>query len=319
VLSRAKSFVSAFAKLIRAEDVIVLAVGLALVLFAGVSAVLGGIRINEDDWGALTFVLAPACLMVFALALRYAVRGGDFLSVGLGPLGRVLRDWSPFFFFLVIYGAFSGRLWMRLLPGDRDAELLALDRAAFGETPSVLLQDLLTPVWTDLLAAAYFLHLVLPPLVALVWYLRSRSVFREFLLSVMTASLLAMAGYMAVPAVGPGYAYRELYAGQLQGMVLSRPVAAFMDLARAPRDAFPSLHVGLSGIVLFYAWRLGRKWGLALTPLVLGNWAATILLRYHYLVDVGAGLVVTALAVLSAKSVLRAERWLRSERTPTQK
>src|SRR5260221_4443157 len=85
-----------------------------------------------------------------------------------------------------------------------------------------------------------------------------------------------------------------------------------MGLVRAPRDVFPSLHVGLSAVVLWYAWKHGKTAFLLLLPFVAGNWISTLYLRYHYLIDVLVGFVVAFLGVLLARAALRLERRLQT-------
>lgn len=196
------------------------------------------------------------------------------------------------------------------MPRDRDAQLLAWDRRFFGETPSVPLERLLAPLLTDILTAAYFLHLVLPPVLAWLWYRKDRAVFREFLLAVLISAFLGSIGYMIVPAVGPGIAFPKLFERGLQGE-LYRPITTLLEAARAPRDVFPSLHVGVSSIVLFYGARRSRSLFWILLPLVLLNWLSTLYLRYHYLVDVFAGWIVAAGSIALAGWLLRAEARIR--------
>jgi membrane-associated phospholipid phosphatase len=81
-----------------------------------------------------------------------------------------------------------------------------------------------------------------------------------------------------------------------------------MDAARAPRDVFPSLHVAISALVWWYGARLGRFWFWGLSLPVFANWISTLYLRYHYLVDVLAGWVVAALAILLSAWLLRLQR-----------
>jgi membrane-associated phospholipid phosphatase len=83
---------------------------------------------------------------------------------------------------------------------------------------------------------------------------------------------------------------------------------------------FPSLHVGLSSLVLWYGYRLSRRWFWILLLPVVANWVSTVYLRYHYLVDVFAGWVVAAVAIWIAGLLLVLEsRWkparLEGERT----
>ena len=294
--------------LVRVEDILSAGFALALVAFAGARSALQSLRLDQDKYWDLSFILAPAAFLILLASVRYAfARDGVALGQPVREIGGVIREWLPFLLFLLAYETFQSRVWTLLMPRDRDAQLLAWDRRLFGETPALPMEKLVTPALTDVMVAAYFLHLVLPPVLAVAWYMRRRAIFREFLLAVLIAGLLASIGYLAVPAVGPGIAFAPLFGVGLRG-TLYRPIIEFLDAARAPRDVFPSLHVAVSTIVLYYGGLRSRAWFAVLAPLVVLNWFSTIYLRYHYLVDVLAGWATAAAACGIARLLLQAEQ-----------
>jgi membrane-associated phospholipid phosphatase len=69
-----------------------------------------------------------------------------------------------------------------------------------------------------------------------------------------------------------------------------------MNYARIRRDVFPSMHVAISFVVWLYAYRSSKKLFWILSPLILSLWFSTVYLRYHYLVDVLAGLVLAPIS-----------------------
>jgi membrane-associated phospholipid phosphatase len=293
---------------LRVEDVLTLAVIGGMLLFAHTRAALAHITIAESDWWELSFIFLPAALLVFAASWQFAFGSvRPALDSTLRRIGTIARDWLPFGIFLIVYESFRSHLWQSLLGPDRDAMLLALDRRLFGETPAVTLQRLITPWLTDTLVIAYFLHLVLPAILAVSLYRQGLGKFRAFLLAVFLAGAIGSTGYLLVPATGPAVAFPELFTVPLSGRV-EGTLLGLIDAARAPRDVFPSLHVGISAITLWYARKNGRRWLWCFLPLVLGNWLATVYLRYHYLVDVFAGWLCAVLAIALAELALRWER-----------
>jgi membrane-associated phospholipid phosphatase len=296
---------------VRVEDLLAAGFGLALAGIAGAGALVRGLHLDEGTYWELTFILAPLALLVFLASLRYAIAGtAPVLNTSLREIGSAFRDWLPFLFFLMFYGTFHARVWLVLNPHDLDAALLALDVRLFGQTPAVLLDRFVSRPITDVLSVAYVSHLILPPLLAFAWYLRNRRVFREFLLAVLLSGLLGAIGYLLVPAVGPAIAFPHLFRHELQGLFFG-PISDVLDKVRVPRDVFPSLHVGVSTVVLYYVARLDRWWLAAFLPLILGNWVSTVYLRFHYLVDVFAGWAVAALAIVLAIHLLKLEQRLR--------
>jgi membrane-associated phospholipid phosphatase len=75
------------------------------------------------------------------------------------------------------------------------------------------------------------------------------------------------------------------------------------DRGGARGGAFPSAHTSVACIVWLVAWTRDRHLAYWLTPLVGGILVATIYGRFHYVLDVVAG-------VLLAVTVFGVHRWL---------
>jgi membrane-associated phospholipid phosphatase len=122
----------------------------------------------------------------------------------------------------------------------------------------------------------------------------------------MVVTFLGLLGYILVPAIGPMYTLRDLYTVPLRGPIsLINQQLEFMDLARIHRDVFPSMHVAISFLVWLYALRNSRSLFWVVSPLVLSLWVSTIYLRYHYLIDVVAGLFLAPASFLLANWLFR--------------
>lgn len=306
-----------FAFELRAEDVLNVLAAFALAVFAGSVMRHRHLGIDEDSFWDIAYILIPVACLVFAASCRYAFRPlhGDGIANVSSEWWRILRDWSPFLFFSMLYSMFRLDIWGVIAPVDKDALLLRWDRALFGETPAVLLERFNTPWLTSSMSFAYALHVVLPPLFALLWYWRDLFTFRWLLLSIFISGIIGANGYVLMPAVGPEFAFPSLFHGTLGGGAF-RNAVALLDAARAMRDAFPSLHVAISSIVLWFAWKRGRGVFAVILPLVLANWLSTMYLRYHYLVDVIAGWATAAASIALARGVLEIETRIRQRAAP---
>lgn len=300
---------------LRVEDALTAFVAVVFLAWAGIGGALASLHFGEEQLWIFSFILLPVSILVFLASLRYAL-GQPGTSAGrfLGESAAVIRDWMPFALFLLFYTTFHAQLWLAIEPHDRDGALLAIDRRILGETPSVWMQSWASGQLTNVLAFCYFMHLVLPPIVAALWYRRDVRVFREFLLSILVAGIIGSIGYLLVPAIGPGLAYPQLFTRTLNGS-LYHPLIDAIDRVRAPRDVFPSLHVAVSGLVLWYGARRGKLAFVILLPLVIGNWVSTMYLRYHYAVDVVAGALLVPLSVFVTQKLLAAEARARRSQT----
>jgi hypothetical protein len=195
-----------------------------------------------------------------------------------------------------------GRITPALGSISRDPLLLAWDRSVFGETPAVACQRIATRPLTEVLSLCYLFYLVYllivvghGVLVPDVTCRLSRGLFIGF--------ALGFVGYLLVPALGPARTYPELFAGALAGGPFTRLNAAVVSAGSSGYDTFPSLHVLVTLILLNHdAQHERRRFWLALTPSV-GLFFSTIYLRYHYAVDVLAGVL---LFLVMRQTVLKA-------------
>jgi hypothetical protein len=102
-------------------------------------------------------------------------------------------------------------------------------------------------------------------------------------------------GYVLVPAAGPFFDWPLSGAGTHLYVVLQ----SFASQIVTGVDVFPSLHVAASCYVLAWLiWRWRRAW-LPCALWACGIALATVGLRYHYLIDVLAGLVLTGSVLIA--------------------
>jgi membrane-associated phospholipid phosphatase len=260
-------------------------------------------------------IIIPAVTLLLAKELVHYFMAGqpglearsegpwDFVQ----PFWGIIRDWFPFLIILLMYYSLWGDATLLMVTHDRDPALIALDQRLFGFQASLAMQRIITPGLTAWMAFAYFFHIINIPVVACFLYIRrDRARFREMMSGLMVVSFLGLMGYLLVPAIGPMYTLRDQYTVPLRQSlwVFDRQVD-FMDFARIRRDVFPSLHVAISFVVWLYAYRNSRKLFWILSPFVLSLWVSTLYLRYHYLIDVVAGLAMAPLSYWLANGLFR--------------
>ena len=257
---------------------------------------------------AVTVLLAKEFIHYFVIGAR--AREGDSaagLRDFIRPYWEIVRDWFPFLIILLMYYSLWGDATHLLVTHDMDDVLIAWDQRLFGMQASVALQSWIIPPLTAWMEFAYFFHIINIPLVACFVYLRrSRARFREMMTGVVVVTFFGLIGYLLVPAIGPLYTLRNQYSVPLTVPldIVNRQIE-FMDFARIRRDVFPSLHVGISFVVWLYAFRNSRKLFWILSPLIISLFASTVYLRYHYLVDVVAGLILAPCCFLLANTMFK--------------
>jgi membrane-associated phospholipid phosphatase len=192
-------------------------------------------------------------------------------------------------------------------PWSMDANIYAFDLRVFGVEPSVFFDRFVNQTTTEWFAFFYFLYfgVLSVHVVPVLFWLRDEKVLARFgtgfLLIFITAHLL----YMVVPGFGPYSYLRDVFQHELHGPTFWPLVRETVDAGGAQKDIFPSLHTAVPTFIAILSFRHRRSmpfkytWGLmafVATQIII----ATLFLRWHYLVDVIAGLILaTTVAFLS--------------------
>jgi membrane-associated phospholipid phosphatase len=182
-----------------------------------------------------------------------------------------------------------------------DTVLFSIDTALFGGTASLWAERFISPALTDLLSLCYLFFWPLLSFSLLryfFWQKERRPAFYEGLFTVYGVGFL---GYLLVPAAGPYLAFPDLFPVFLDGGLITRINRAVVLAGSSRVDVFPSLHCAVSAYILGFSYRHSRRelWWLLLP--VVGLWASTLYLRYHYLVDVTCGFLLAWLGLAIAR------------------
>jgi membrane-associated phospholipid phosphatase len=211
---------------------------------------------------------------------------------------RVICDFSPLFFIIFIF-EMLGWITPYVRP-DIDDLLIRIDLAIFGVHPTVWLERFFTPWAADLLALAYVSYYFMPLILIIILYVRGRK--EEFSLTVTTLLLgyyLCFTAYIALPAVGPRFTLASMQHVPLHGGAISTWVLNTLNaLEGNQRDCFPSGHTQTVLITLWFAFKYKRPLFWVYLPITAALILSTVYLRYHYVIDVIAGIVYAGITVL---------------------
>ena len=184
-------------------------------------------------------------------------------------------------------------------PRDLDPLLAKADFILCGGVnPTVWVERWMHPWLTEYLQIVYSSFYFLPfILCVLLWSSREYGSFQNVVTGIVAAFYLSYLGYFAFPALGPRFELAPLQQNELQGIYLAEWLRSCLDrLELIQRDAFPSAHTAVSLMVLYYVRQYRPKLFLPCLVVVLSLVLSTVYLRYHYVVDVFAGVI---LAIMS--------------------
>ncbi len=227
-------------------------------------------------------LLAVACALPrqFRRPLPLAIARGCFTTVALVTV-------------------FSSLAWIlpALHPEPFEWDWIAFDRSLFGVDPTVALQPLLVPVVVEVLQLCYAMFYFVPMVVVAAAARRGGLVAYDRCLALVAFGFLfSYLGYLLWPTLPP---YRFLWHERaIEGVWLAADLHAGLESAELHRwNCFPSGHTMLSVLSLVLAWRHARSTFWWLLPGVVLLVFSTVALRYHYVVDVIAGLGLVPVAL----------------------
>jgi hypothetical protein len=180
-----------------------------------------------------------------------------------------------------------------------DSNLYHFDLGAFGLEPAMAWDKYVTPQTTEWFSFFYFNYYALIGafLVPFFFFVGKSRISREFTFGICFMFCMGHTIYLIVPAYGP-YSY---LAGQFQHPLegafwwplVARTVSSGGGAART--DVFPSLHTGVPTFLTLFSFRNRNlpvfKFGWPLLALAASQIiGATMFLRWHYLIDIFAGM-----------------------------
>jgi membrane-associated phospholipid phosphatase len=233
---------------------------------------------------------------------------------------RMLHNWYPIAMLLFVYKE-TYYMVHPINPVDYDSWLIAADLLMFGAHPTHWLAQFANPLITELLQLCYnsYYLLLLIPVVTLYQRVNRAQFFTAGFLLIY-GFYLSYIGYILLPAVGPRFTLHEFGHMDLDlpGYWLTSALRDFVNTGEsipkhvvnavdfAQRDVFPSGHVQVTLVALSIAFsnRLRARWGMLIVGSLLI--VSTVYLRYHYVVDVIAGVVFFLFTIWSGKKI---DRW----------
>jgi len=254
----------------------------------------------NPSWAGLFATYAALAVAILAAAL-YRTR------VGPAKKGFHLSVVTTVISLAIIFNSL-GALIAGIHATTFDTHLIAIDHAMFGVHPTVWLERLVNPMLTALLQFAYISYYFIPISLGVVLIAKGRfGEFEEVLFGILLCFYLSYVGYLLVPAIGPRFTLSHLQTGDLQVSPFIETIQDALNvLEKNKTDAFPSGHTAVSLMCLYYAWKEREKKLFAvLIPVVTGLLISTVYLRYHYVIDIIAGIALTGLTIALAPGLQR--------------
>jgi hypothetical protein len=251
-----------------------------------------------------------ASMLAFCLAVLALVRGG-LLKGGII---------APLLYRLAVYGTVQISYFelRELLPlvnsASLDPQLSYIDAHVLHFEPSLFMDRFVNSTTTEWFAFFYFGYFALLAVhvLPMVFFSRRVRLTAEFALGMITVYAVAHTVYMLVPGYGPVRFLADRYQHALPSGFWFDAVLNAVNSGGAQKDIFPSLHTAGPVFLSLFSFRhrdkLPFKYSWPFVAFFSGNIViATMFLRWHYLIDVLAGITLSSSAFLLSGVLSRRE------------
>lgn len=180
-----------------------------------------------------------------------------------------------------------------------DLELAAWDRMIWKSDPVFWLSSFQHPVVVEFLQAVYTMFI--PGVLGLgivLWLRKPREEFRYGTFLIAATFLISYLGYLLLPARGPRFMQYAAMHPPLHGLWSFVFFQRLLDALEGTQyDCFPSGHVAVVLVGCYLARRISPAVFYVFLMFAALITFSTVYLRYHYVIDVLAGVVLAILVV----------------------
>lgn len=258
--------------------------------------------------------IATLIVFVVVFTTRLLVSRDPQLVFSVSALAAFVRDWIPLIIFMLVYDNLHDITHL-INPQYFDSFFIVVDQILFfGTHPTLLFEQLISPLATQWFALTYSLYfLYFPVTLGILYFTKRMEAFHTTSMAVMMTVYAGFILYVLFPCVGPILSQNSIHSTDLYGGGAFSFYNAIVELYGSYRNyfhCFPSLHVAVTAVFWWSTWKYMRPLFYIYAPFVLSLWFATMYLRWHYVVDVLAGFALAGCAIFFAPRIQKAwERW----------
>ena len=244
----------------------------------------------RTDARALLYIAAHVAAAGMLLALKRSSTG----------VWGFLRHWFGLVYLPLCYKEVPYLIAALRLQGA-DSTLATWDQKMWRVDPVFWLSSMQTPALVELLQVVY--SLFIPGVLGLaivLWRRKSRAEFRYGAFMLAATFLLSYLGYLFLPARGPRLMAYAAFHPPLHGLWTFDFLQRLLDsLEGAQYDCFPSGHVAAVLVGCYIARRISPRVFYTFSTFASLITFSTVYLRYHYVIDVIAGIAL-AIVIMAA-------------------
>jgi membrane-associated phospholipid phosphatase len=271
------------------------------------------------DWATIIYLLVLSLIILFfkhnqPLWFYYIIfnfsivviilSGVKFLSFTNGIV-KFIRHWYPVFLFTFLYEE-TRYLIHLVFPGFFDFRIYNLELIFLGNYPTVFLERYSIPILNEYFLLAYFSYYFLLPVSGIALYFGKK--IKEFDRMVFTSAIafyISYLGFIFFPVEGPRYALSAVHQIPIRGFIFVPLAQWIVKVGGLHGGCMPSSHVAIACVVFVFSYRYIRKLFYFFGPLIISLFIGTVWGRFHYVLDVLAGIIVGLLSLYLVEKIER--------------
>ncbi len=172
-----------------------------------------------------------------------------------------------------------------------------LEHNVLGMYPSFALQRVME-VWLNEASFLFYTLGIFFILYAILFFYRKALIdeFENFIFAIVLGSLICLTVISVLPVQGPGRALEDYFYLNIHGPRFSAVLPFLLKIVTPNVGTFPSIYFCVLTISSYYLWDYGKSYIVVSFIVLTAVFWAGVYLRFHYLLDALAALIVAFLA-----------------------
>jgi membrane-associated phospholipid phosphatase len=174
--------------------------------------------------------------------------------------------------------------------GNLDMFFAHADQYLFGCQPSLEFSKCLPQIWiNELMNFGYLSYYFIIAATVFIAFVKSRKCMEYAVFVILCSFFIYYATFIILPVTGPQFYFASPENSIPCGGFFRSAMIFLQEMGEKPTGAFPSSHVGICLICMYFIFRYSRKIFYLLVPVAFILICSTVYIKAHYLIDIVGG------------------------------
>jgi membrane-associated phospholipid phosphatase len=253
---------------------------------------------------SLSNLIETLCeLLIILIVSLFIIKAISFIK--RKTLRSILHSSFVFLFFAYFFGL-SSKFQLLIHTDWMDAKLIGIDITIFGQELSLKLESIVTPYLTEAMMFAYVFYLPLLIITAIVVYRSAnQNGLAEYLFVLSLGYIFCYIGFILFPVASQMYFMPDKYSVSLEGGLFTYLSELIRNNLHFRGGSLPSPHCAAATTILWACYKYNKNIFFVILPSVILLYISTVYGRFHYSMDVIAGILTGCFAILIYPLVIR--------------